>query len=794
MFTSDVSIDEHLDVPVGADPAAPGVHFVRSDQHQHLVDVPEPLGYRIKTRLLGAPLRTEDLEHERLGKPTALAVFASDCISSSAYATEEILRVLLPAIGVLAFSLVLPITMAILVVLVFLILSYRETIKEYPTAGGAYMVTRDNFGIMPAQVAGVSLLTDYVLTVAVSTAAGTAALASFFPALTPYSMPIAIAFTFLIAFGNLKGVKESGKIFAIPTYFFVTIMFILIGVGAWKAANGQLLQQSIEGISGSIEIGKGGIADAFLYGAGAYVVLHGFASGGTAVTGVEAISNGVTAFRKPEWRNARSTLVTMGVLLAILFFGLSWLSTKIHPVPFESGVPTVISQIGKQVFGTSSSGNVLFAMLQAGTVMILVMAANTSFADFPRLASFHAGDNFMPKQLTKRGHRLGFSNGILFLAVSATVLLLVTGAKVDRLIPLYAIGVFTSFTMSQAGMAKHHLTKKESGWQKGIFVNGVGAILSGIVAVIILVTKFTHGAWVIVLLVPIMVWALARLNRQYESEAVELERDAKQPAAPIMRRHVVLVFVDALDVASARALQYARTIAPDELRAIHLDLDPIRTEDLVGSWEHLGYDRFPLDVIECADRRVDRHAVELVARELQDGETEVTVLLPRREYNRSWHRLFHDHTANAIAKHLTGLAHCNVTVVPYHMGAEQISIGRPKRGVATQDRKAATIDLGGMELPNERTAVTALEPRRRARVVGRVYGVRVQTRAGSPVFEVTVIDDTGSVTAVFLGHRRIAGLDAGAQVALEGVVTARQGQLSMMNPNYEILHAAPGGH
>lgn len=778
-------------------PAASRVRRVEPDLTSHLVDVPESLSYRIKTRVLGKPLRTEELEHERLGKPTALAVFASDCISSSAYATEEILRVLLPAIGILAFSLVLPITMAILVVLVFLILSYRETIKEYPTAGGAYMVTRDNFGIMPAQVAGVSLLTDYVLTVAVSTAAGTAALASLFPVLTPWSMPIAIGFTILVAFGNLKGVKESGKIFAVPTYFFVTIMFILIGVGAWKAANGELVQQSINGVKGSITVGKGGISDAFLYGAGAYVVLHGFASGGTAVTGVEAISNGVTAFRKPEWKNARSTLVTMGALLGVLFFGLSWLSTKIHPVPFESGVPTVISQIGKQVFGTSSAGNVLYSLLQAGTVMILVMAANTSFADFPRLASFHAGDNFMPKQLTKRGHRLGFSNGILFLAVSATVLLLVTGAKVDRLIPLYAIGVFTSFTMSQAGMTKHHLTKREPGWQKGIFVNGVGAVLSGIVAAVILVTKFTHGAWVIVILVPLMVFALARLNKQYVAEAEELERDAQQAAAvPVMRRHVVLVLLDTLDLASARALQYARTISPDEVRAVHFDLDPIRTEDLLVSWERLGYERFPLDVVECPDRRVDRLAAEIVTRELRGGETEVTVLLPRREYTRRWHRLFHDHTADALAKPLAGLAHCNVTVVPYHIGSTPISLlpvaaDSKKKGGTSRVVKSETIDLGGMDLPADRTPVSQLVPRSRARVVGRVFAVRVQTHAGSAQFEATVIDDTGSVTAVFLGHRRIAGLAAGAQVALEGMVTERRGRLSIMNPTYEILHAAP---
>ncbi|MBS1836968.1 MAG: amino acid permease [Actinobacteria bacterium] len=768
------------------------------DPTGHLVDLPESLGYRVKTRLLGAPLRTEDLEHERLGRPTALAVFASDCISSSAYATEEILRVLISAVGIFAFSLVLPVTGAILVVLVFLILSYRETIKEYPTAGGAYMVTRDNFGIMPAQVAGVSLLTDYVLTVAVSTAAGTAALASFFPALTPWSTVIAISFTVLIAFGNLKGVKESGKIFAVPTYFFVVIMFVMLVVGLLRALHGDLHQQSIHGHAGAIPIGHGGIGDAFLYGAGVYVVAHAFASGGAAVTGVEAISNGVTAFRKPEWRNARSTLVIMGALLGTLFFGLSWLSTRIHPVPYESGVPTVISQVGKQVFGQSSFGNALYAMLQVGTVLILVMAANTSFADFPRLASFHAGDNFMPKQLTKRGHRLGFSNGIIFLAVCAIVLLAVTGAKVDRLIPLYAIGVFTSFTLSQAGMAKHHVTRREPGWRKGLFINGVGAVLSGVVATIILITKFTHGAWVIVVLVPVLVFALARLNRQYSAEAEELERDVAAAAGvATMRRHVVLVFVDSLDVASARALQYARTLGADEVRAVHLHLDPIRTEDLVAAWERLGYQRFPLDIVECPDRRIDRQATEIVARELRDRETEVTVLLPRREYLHSWQRLFHDGTANAIAKPLTHLAHCNVTVVPYHMGPEHTVaelVEAPRRGRRPSAKPQRTIDLGDMELPAERTRISDLTARQRARVVGRVYGVRVQTRAGAPMFEVTVIDDSGSIAAVFLGRRRIAGLDAGAQVAMEGMVATRGGRLVLNSPTYEILAPAPSHH
>jgi amino acid transporter len=634
------------------------------------VDLPEGRLYRLKNKVLGPPLHTEQLAHERLGIPVALAVFSSDCISSSAYATEEILRVLLPAVGLFAFSLVVPITTAMLIVLFFLILSYRETIKEYPTAGGAYMVTRDNFGLLPAQVAGVSLLTDYVLTVAVSTAAGTDALTSAVPALAPFHVLIAVAFVVIIAMTNLKGVKESGKLFAVPTYFFIAIMGLLLVMGLVKALGGNLHPQHVANLQGAIAIKQNPLGQGLFYGGTLFMVMHAFASGGAAVTGVEAISNGVTAFRRPEWKNARVTLIIMGATLGVMFFGLSALSTKVHPIPFEKGTPTVISQVGKLVFGGGSVGHGLFYALQAGTMLILVLAANTSFADFPRLASFHAGDNFMPKQLTKRGHRLVFSNGIIALATAAVVLLFATGAKVDRLIPLYAIGVFTSFTMSQSGMAKHHVTRKEPGWRRGLFVNGMGAVLSLIVDIIILITKFQHGAWVIVVLVPVMVAGLMRLNRQYEAEASELEADARTAAeSPILKRHVVLVLIDRLDRSAARAIQYARTLMPDELRAVHIADDWDRAEQLAQEWSRLALAQLPLELVECPDRRIARAAMEVVAEALADDQTEVSVLVPRREYVHLWHRLLHDRTADSIARAVSQLPHANVTFVPYHLGS-----------------------------------------------------------------------------------------------------------------------------
>jgi amino acid transporter len=640
------------------------------------IELPERRRYRLKNALLGRPLHTDQLIHERLGKPTALAVFASDNLSSVAYGTEEIIRQLVPYIGLAAFSLVMPITIVLLVVLGFLILSYRQTIKAYPSAGGAYIVTRDNFGLLPAQVAGVALLTDYVLTVAVSVAAGTAALNSAAPVLAPYAVPISVAFIVLIAFGNLRGVKESGRIFSLPTFFFIGTMVVLLVMGFARMFFGHLPVQSIHK-TGMVALKPGHHAgNGILMGATLFVFLRAFASGGAAVTGVEAISNGVPAFRRPEWKNARTTLVIMGSTLGAMFFGLSWLDAHLHVNAFDKGTPTVISQIGKLVFGSSPAGHALFYCLQAGTMLILVLAANTSFADFPRLASFHAGDNFMPRQLTKRGHRLVFSNGIIALAAAAIVLVVITRAEVSRLIPLYAIGVFTSFTLSQAGMARHHIRLKEPGWKGGLFVNATGAVLSLVVDVIIAITKFKPsgailGAWVIILLVPVMVYGLTRLNKQYEAEATELEGDAKAAAeAPVLRRHVVLVLVDRLDRSTARAMQYARTLAPDELRAVHVAYDLDRAEELAAEWRRLGLSRFPLELVDCPDRRIARAVLEVVAEAL-DGQTEVTVLVPRREYRRFWHRLLHDRTGDAIAKAVSQLPHANVTFVPYHLGTDQ---------------------------------------------------------------------------------------------------------------------------
>jgi hypothetical protein len=506
------------------------------------------------------------------------------------------------------------------------------------------------------------------------------------------------------------------------------------------------------------------------------------------VTGAEAISNGVPAFRKPEWKNARSTLVVMGSLLGAMFLGLSVLAAKLHAAPYEEGTPTVIAQVGKLVYGTSAAGHALFYALQAGTMLILVLAANTSFADFPRLASFHAGDNFMPKQLTKRGHRLVFSNGIIFLAAAAIVLVVATGAKVDRLIPLYAIGVFTSFTLSQAGMAKHHLTQREEKWRSGLVVNGIGAVLSLVVDVIIAITKFTHGAWVIVVLVPILVFLLARLNRRYEEEAAALEVDVPAAAtARVLRRHVVLVFVDQLDLAAGRAIQYARTLHPSDLRAVHFALDVHHADDLAASWRQLGLSGIPLEIVECPDRRLAKAAVETVALDLADGETEVSVLLPDRKYRGVWGRLLHDRTADAIEREVSKLAHANVTSVPFHLES--------RRPVETAVAVAPTaVDEVAPREPRrdgEQVAIADVRHREKVTIEGRVRAVRVRPLADVPSMECVLTDGSGSLAVVFHGRRDIPGIAVGGRLRVTGTAVDHHGRLAVLNPQYTLV--AKGG-
>jgi amino acid transporter len=770
---------------------------------------PETLRYRLKNRLLGPPLTTDRLASERLGRPTALAVLSSDVISSSAYATEQALIPLIKVVGIAAFSLLVPVSVAVIVVLAFVTLSYLEVVKVYTKAGGAYVVARENFGLTVAQIAAVSLMIDYTLTVAVSVAAGVAALTSVFPGLTGSRTWIAIALVIGISFANLRGVREAGRVFAFPTYLFIANMAILLTVGTVRALAGSLHPLSIHQ-PGAVPIGVPG--SGWLYGASLFWILKSFASGGSALTGTEAISNGVSVFRRPEARNARITMVWMAIILGSLVLGVSALAAVVHPVPFSSGTPTVVAQIAKYVYGHSWLGRGLYVLLQAATMVILILAANTSFTGFPFLASFAAEDSYLPRQLTRRGHRLVYSTGILVLTVVSIGLLAVTGAQVDSLIPLYAIGVFTGFTMAGAGMVRLHLRRREPQWRRRAMINGTAAALSFVVDIVIIVTKFTEGAWTIVIILPLGVLALLRLHRQYEEESTELEAGAAAACeAPILRRHVVIVLVNELDMAAARAVQYARTLTPDDLRAVHFDIDNRVATELEQEWSRMGLARLPLDIIDCPDRRLGRATLELVADSVADGQTECTILLPRRGFHSAWQRLLHDRTADKIAEIASQVPHVSATIVPYNLGRAADTYREVAAAIASGD--AGTEARGGPESvaprrergrEEARSAVDqalaqragSTEPiggvtwRRRVRVAGRIRSVRVQPRSGTSNLECVLADETGGLLLVFQGRPRIPGIVPGARLVAEGMVGGWGRRLAILNPDYELVAGA----
>ena len=771
------------------------------------VDLPETLRYRMKNALLGPPLVNEKLGDERLGRPSALGVLAPDCISSSAYGTEEMLTVLIPFFGLAGFVLVVPITMAILGVLFFVTLSYLDLIAFYTKAGGAYVVARENFGPKIAQIAAVALLIDYTVTVAVQTAAGTAALTSAAPSLRSLTVPITIAVILLLLYGNLRGIKEAGKFFAFPTYFFIGSLGIVVVAGYIQKAMGNLAVHAIPHDAANPTVAVGSHGSGLLYGAAFIILLKSFANGGSSLTGLEAISNGVGAFREPTSRNARQTLVVMSSVLGFLVLGVTLIAHWTHAVPYVSGSPTVVSQEVKYVLGTGPAGKFLFYVVQFATMLILYTGGNTSFNGFPFLANFVAEDSYLPKQLTRRGHRLAFSNGIIVLTIVALALIIATGAQLSALVALYAIGVFTGFAMAGSGMIKHHLTVRGPKWRRGVVVNTISAFLTALIVLIFATVKFNEGAWVVVIVGPIMYFGLIRLHRQYVVEDEQLEEGASEAAeAPVLSRHEVVVLVDRLDMATARALQYARTLHPDVLRAIHFALDPLASEQLEEEWRRLGLSDFPLDIQECEDRRLTRAALELAAETVADRKTELTILLPRRIFASGWQRVLHDNTAETIATAVGHVEHVNATVVPYQLSGGWWSNRREWRRKAEEasptahgqraadkaaDRERAARALSHREAFGERARGTIpigdAQWRQRVRVAGRVRSVRVQPRAGTSNLECLLADDSGMLLLVFQGRRRIPGIQPGARLVVEGMVGDWARRQAILNPDYELI-------
>lgn len=614
--------------------------------------------------LLGRPLDTAAAPHQVIGKLPALAVFASDALSSVAYATEEIL-VILALAGAAYFFASIPIALAISVLLLVLTISYRQTIFAYPGGGGAYIVARDNLGELPAQAAGSALLTDYILTVAVSISSGVAQITSAFPALHPYRVEIALGLVLLMTVINLRGVRESSTTFAVPTYFFLGMAFLMLGVGLFRWLTGTLTP--VTGVT---------MMTTAVQPLTLFLILRAFSSGCTALTGVEAISNGISAFKEPRSRNAATTMLAMSGILLTMFIGITLLAHAVVAVPSET--ETVISQVARSVFG---NGPIYVTMLVATTV-ILVMAANTSFADFPRLAALLAGDGFLPRQLTFRGSRLVFSWGIVGLAAIASLLIVVFRASVSALIPLYAIGVFLSFTLSQTGMVVRwqRISRMQPGeervlhgavvrydprWRLKQVINALGAVMTGVVMLVFAVTKFREGAWLVILLTPTLVWAFFRIHHHYRKVAAELSLAGTQSVvAP--RQVITLVLVDNLHASSIRAINFALSLG-QPWTAVHISIDPERTADLQRKWAARMGER-PLVILPSPYRSLTQPLLRHV-RELREMQPDAYIhlifgVLTMESY---WEQGLHQNSGAAFRLAFRQIEGVAMTSVPFQL-------------------------------------------------------------------------------------------------------------------------------
>jgi amino acid transporter len=725
----------------------------------------------------------------------------------------------------------MPLTGVVLLGIVLVVLSYREVVTVYTRAGGSYVVARENFGPRVAQIAAVALMVDYVVTVAVQNSAGSAAILSTFPALgrplgdTATLLLITVAATLLMCYVNLLGVRENGRTFALPTYLFSASVGLMIIVGLARELFGGGLGK-VTWHSGTVPIGHG--TSGLITFAAILVLARAFANGGSSLTGIEAVSNAVSALRPPEGRNARQILVTQGSIVFFLIAGISWIAHISHAVPYVSGVPTVVSQEASLVFGNSVIGQVMFYLVQAGAITILFTGGNTSFSGFPFLTSFVAEDSFLPRWLSKRGHRLVFSNGIIVLTVLALALLFAVGANTNNLVPFYAIGVFTGFSMAGFGMVRYHLRQREPGWRRRLVVNLTGGIYTALVVIIFAIVKFNEGAWLVVIVFPIGVFAFIRLNRQYHGEARALEGIGERRAAgevprqPNYSRRVVIVFVDDFDLSTIAALRYARSLRPTVVRAVHFVIDSEQAERLRAAW--LPDKSVSLEFIDCPDRRLTRCAADLVAHEAKAPGTQVTAILPRRSFSPLVGRLLHDRTADKIAAVVSRVPNAAATIIPFDVqnrlhvlqqrqaerdGTAPASLttppGPPADGepaeyqatwppprptVAAAEQPEPLPGAGSYDRPIPPPGVTPIgsihQPGKVA-VEGRVRVVEIRSVEQNSVLACEISDSTGDLTALFYGRSRIAGLMCGSRVRFKGPVGLKHGAPVMVNPAYELI-------
>ena len=599
----------------------------------------------VKRLLVGVPMPLAQARHERLSKTVALAVFASDPLSSVAYATEEILLVLILA-GSAALSYSLPVALGIAALLAIVVTSYRQTVAAYPQGGGAYLVAKDNIGRYSALTAAAALLVDYVLTVAVSVVAGIAALTSAVPWLHSYRVVLSVLAVAGIALGNLRGVRESGRMFAAPTYFFVASILATVAYGLVGAIFDWLPEAPYEPHPPGLE------------GIGLFLLLRSYAAGCTALTGVEAVSNGVQALKPPEGRNAQTVMTALGIISIVMFLGITYLAYDFGIIP--GGDETVVSKIARRVFGTG----VLYYAVQIATLLILVLAANTSYADFPRLSSILARDQFVPRQFANQGDRLVFSNGILILSGFSILLIVAFQGDTHSLLPLYAVGVFLSFTLSQSGMVRRWLRLREKGWRWRVWINGVGAVVTGVVLLTLAVTKFIEGAWIVVVVIPVLVVTFIVMHRHYDEVARELSLEGLDE--PPRFQHTVLVLIGDVHRGVVRAVQYARTLAPTAtVRAVYVETDPARTARLEEKWGKWGLG-VPLVVLTSPYRSLLRPLLDYLDQIQSRGDEQmVTIVLPEFLPRHWWQHVLHNQTALLVKGALLFRKNTVVADVPY---------------------------------------------------------------------------------------------------------------------------------
>jgi amino acid transporter len=680
----------------------------------------------------------------------------------------------------------------ILLMLVLITLLYRDVISTYTRSGSAYLVSRENFGRVVSQIAAVELMFGYIITVAIQSAAGVAALLSTFPELTSLKVELTILIVVILTYVNLRGVKDAGIFFVIPSYLFMGTMFIVFIFGIYRYFNNSLPVYS-DKTEGLIPIGQ---AQGLLSVAAMLLLLKAFANGSASLTGIEAISDSVPLFKSPEHVNAKKVLILMSMTLGALILGIAWLAKETQAIPYADGTPTVISLVAKAALGDSLIGDVLFVLTQLGTMLILFAGANTCFSAFPNMVNMVANDGFLPRRLTQRGHKLVFSNGVFFIAGVASILVIATNASITILAAIYALAVFVGFALTGAGMTKKSFGSKAPNRMRKVILHATATGIAVFTVIVLSLVKFSEGTWVVVVGTPLVVLLMLKFNNQYTREQEALAVKQHQERATSIARHDVTVLVDNVDIATVGAIRYARSLKPRNLSAVHFVIDDRRAEAIQKAWAASdALDDVTLELIDCPDRRLANSALDYAIRMTEKPDVELTLLLPRRAYSGFLGRLLHDQTAEEIAAPISQLPRVVATIVPFdvdRIASRKSSFTAPKLAVPEVApkpvQKVLPVNIEPVSHYAENvTPIGKIEWRKRAQVQGRVTSIKTAPRGSAPTLEVEIWDETGGVSLQFLGRREIAGLEIGSQLRAEGMVGEEEGSMVILNPSYELL-------